>query len=575
MSELTHIVKQMIQDKKDVVRSIFFGFLAGITAVGLFAANGYLISQAALEPPLYVLIAMVAVVKIGSFIRALSRYAERYYSHRATFTMLSNLRVYFYEKIEQIGPALFQKHRSGDLLSRIVGDVESLQNFFLRVLYPPIVMALVFLSTMIFVSFYSMAIVLCLLVGLLLTAVIIPAWFSKRQKKASSQILEERSRLSIDVAEWFYGFRELTIHQKRKEKEQDLVSSSNRYIKEQEQAGIQSISYQSINMAVSLLVSWLVLAVGAFLVASGELNGLFLAMLVMISFIVFEQLVPMALFPIHYEESERAASRLYSVADNKQLTQARLVKQDQDLNLNEGKAPSVHLKDISFAFVGDSRNTLSDISVSFPAGSKTAIVGPSGSGKSTLLKLILKQYEAKGEIFFGTTPLKQLDQEMLWEKAKVILQENHFFYGTVKDNLLLSDPNLTEDQLQQLLIDVQLPYLKLNDLVLEKGQNLSGGEKQRLAMARALAKKGQLWLLDEPTSSLDSSTEQCLYDLFFNQAKEDTVILVSHRFVGLEKMDQIIVIDQGRLVEVGSYSKLMRSKGYFYQLKQIEDSILQ
>ncbi|WP_332630784.1 thiol reductant ABC exporter subunit CydC [Halalkalibacter flavus] len=571
MSELTHIVKNMIQDKKDVVLSVLFGFLAGITAVGLFAANGYLISQAALEPPMYVLIAMVAVVKIGSFIRALSRYAERYYSHRATFTMLSDLRVYFYEKLERIGTSLFQKYRSGDLLSRVVGDVESLQNFFLRVLYPPIVMVLVFLSTIVFVSFYSLQVVICLLVGLILTAIIIPAWFAQKQKKVSSRILEERSKLSTDVAEWFYGFRELTIHQKLEEKEQHLVASSNRYIKEQEQAGIQSISYQSLNMAVSLLVSWSVLAIGALLVAGGELDGLFLAMLVMISFIVFEQSVPMALFPIHYEESERAANRLYSVADQTEQKSSHSIEGDQCLYAS----PAIQFKKVSFSFSKDQRNTLTDVTVSFPSGSKTAIVGPSGSGKSTLLKLILKQFDAEGEILIDGVPINQFEQEIIWEKANVILQESHFFYGTVKDNLLLSDQTLTAEDLSQLLVDVQLPYMNLDDMVLEKGQNLSGGEKQRLAMARAVAKKGNLWLLDEPTSSLDSWTEQRLYERLFTQAKKDTVILVSHRLAGLEKMDQIIVMDQGKVVEVGSFSKLMESKGYFYQLKQIENSVLQ
>ncbi|GAE26090.1 transport ATP-binding protein CydC [Halalkalibacter wakoensis JCM 9140] len=570
MRELQSVMKTMFQQKRDVVLSILFGFIAGIAAVGLFAANGYLISQAALEPPLYVLIAMVAVVKIGSFIRALSRYGERYYSHRATFTMLSDLRVHFYEKLEKLGPTLFQKYRSGDLLARIVGDVESLQNFFLRVFYPPIVMALVFLSTILFVSFYSFSIVLVFLLGLLLTGVLIPAWFAKKQRKVSSRVLEERSVLSTETAEWFYGFRELTIHQKQREKHHQLVAASERYIKEQEREGLQSVSYQSINSAVTLLISWLVIVIGALAVSNGQLDGIFLAMLIMISFILFEHAVPMALFPIHYDESERAASRLYSV--NKEADQEKI--EETKLTNVSKSVPSIEANGITFAFPEAIRNTLTDVQVKIPSGSKTAIVGPSGSGKSTLLKLLLKQYESTGDLFVNGVSINELHQEQVWEMTKVVLQENHFFYGTIKDNLLLTNDQYTDEDLIQLLERVQLSHFSLEDQVLERGQNLSGGEKQRLAMARAIAKKGHLWLLDEPTSSLDAWTEQRLYEALFKEAKDDTVILVSHRLAGLENMDQIIVMENGKVIETGSFEQLMNNEGYFYHLKQIEKSVV-
>src|SRR5699024_7220949 len=138
MKGLQTVLKILMMEKRDIVYSIIFGFVAGLSAVGLFAASGYLISKAALVPPLYTLIILTSMVKLLGLIRALSRYAERYFSHRATFTMLSNLRVSFFKKLEPLAPGIFNRYRSGDLLARIVGDVESLQNFFLRVVYPPI-----------------------------------------------------------------------------------------------------------------------------------------------------------------------------------------------------------------------------------------------------------------------------------------------------------------------------------------------------------------------------------------------------------------------------------------------------
>lgn len=570
MKDLAIVIKLMMVEKKDIFLSILLGFTAGIAAVGLFASSGYLISKAALMPPIYALTVMIALLKLFGFARALSRYGERYFSHRATFTILSNLRVSFYEKLEPLAPGIFQKYRSGDLLSRIVGDVESLQNFFLRVFYPPIVLVIVFLSTIFFLSFYSVYIALVIFLGLLLTGFVVPAIFAWKQRKILSRVREERGGLSTEVTELLYGFRDLKIYQKLAGKEEQLVKAADSYLKEQEREGVQAMFNQSVNSFASLFVSWMVLALGAFLVVNGDLNGLFLAMLVMISLTVFENATPMAVFPNHLEDSRRAAARLYSV-----------VKEENKVNSDEpvgtipiGEAFDVELEKVSFTFPDEPRVTLNEISLRLPAGSKTAIVGPSGSGKSTVLQLLLKIQEAdSGSLRIGGLPISQVLQENLWENTNVVLQENHFFYGSIRENLMLAGEGLEDSSLLSALAKVRLDHFSLDDRVLEKGENLSGGEKQRLAIARAMLKGGWLWLLDEPTSSVDVLTEKAIFDHLFEQAKEDTLVLVSHRLTGLEKMDQIIVMEQGRIVETGSFAELMERKGYFYEMKQIEKSV--
>ncbi|WP_417898283.1 thiol reductant ABC exporter subunit CydC [Bacillus haimaensis] len=570
MKDLAIVIKLMMVEKKDVFLSILLGFTAGIAAVGLFASSGYLISKAALMPPIYALTVMIALLKLFGFARALSRYGERYFSHRATFTILSNLRVSFYEKLEPLAPGIFQKYRSGDLLSRIVGDVESLQNFFLRVFYPPIVLVIVFLSTILFLSFYSVYIALVIFLGLLFTGFIVPAVFAWKQRKVLSRVREERGELSTEVTELFYGFRDLKIYQKLAGKEEQLVKAADSYLKEQEREGVQAMFNQSVNSFASLFVSWMVLALGAFLVVEGDLNGLFLAMLVMISLTVFENATPMAVFPNHLEDSRRAATRLYSVV--KEENKVNREEPVETLPIDEGL--DVELEKVSFTFPDEPRITLNEISLGLPAGSKTAIVGPSGSGKSTVLQLLLKIQEAdSGSVRIGGIPISRVEQENLWESTNVVLQENHFFYGSIRDNLMLAGEELEDSSLLSVLATVRLDHLSLDDKVLEKGENLSGGEKQRLAIARAMLKGGRLWLLDEPTSSVDVLTEKMIYDHLFEQAKEDTLVLVSHRLTGLEKMDQIIVMEQGRIVEAGSFAELMGRKGYFYEMKQIEKSV--
>lgn len=571
MKDLAVVIKLMMIEKKDILYSIFFAFIAGIAAVGLFAASGYLISKAALAPPLYALIILTSTVKLLGFIKAISKYAERYFSHRATFTILSNLRVSFFEKLEPLAPGIFQKYRSGDLLSRIVGDVESLQNFFLRVFYPPIVLVTVFLSTILFTAFYSIYVALVLLTGLILTVVVIPSLFTLRQAKIDSHVREERGELSTEVTEFFHGFRDLKIYQKLNEKEKKLLQSSDTYVNEQKNENINTIYSQSVNTFISLFVSWCVLAIGVYLVVEGQLEGIFLAMFLMISLTVFEDAPPMAVFPIHLQDSKRAAKRLFSVVHHDK-TEENTEKTGQ---LQPNQTHRIEIDNITFSFPDEKRTALEQVNVHFPAGSKTAIVGPSGCGKSTLLQLILKINQAdQGKICYDGVSIDDLNQAEIWNEANVVLQENHFFYGTIRSNLLLAKDEITDEQMRTMLTKLQLEHFSLSDPVMEKGENLSGGEKQRLAIARAMLKGERLWLLDEPTSSTDALTEHSIYEHLFDQAKEDTLILVSHRLTGLEQMDQIIVMDQGAIIESGSFNELMQMEGYFYKMKQIEKSLL-
>ncbi|WP_298832677.1 thiol reductant ABC exporter subunit CydC [uncultured Planococcus sp.] len=566
MNELKHVLKQTLMEKKDVSIAILFGFLAGIASVALMGSSGYLISKAALTSQMTTLVVMAACLKLFGFASALSRYGERLYSHRATFTMLSYLRVSFFERLAPLAPGIFGKYRSGDLLSRIVGDVESLQNFLLRVFYPPVVLGIVLLSTIFFSSFFSMGIAVVMLIGLLLTVVAVPALFSIRKRRTDGQVRADRGNLAVEATEFLYGFRDLKIHQKLGAKEQQLKSDAAYYNEGQKKEGLEENLAQSINSLVALLVSFFVLGVGAYFVAAGELNGLYLAMLVMISIAAFENVAPMAAFPAYFEESRKAAVRLEEIVAEPALQQGTVQLPSGPLDIK--------LTGASFSYPGEKGLAVDDVSVHLKPGTKTAIVGPSGSGKSTLMQLMLNVFPLDhGQLSIGGKPVETLAQESIWREMNVVLQENHFFYGTIRSNLLIADPSASDEQMEQVLAKVQLELFPLEMNVEEKGQNLSGGQKQRLAIARALLKGKSLWLLDEPVSSVDSLTGHAIYQELFQQGENDLFVIISHDLAGLEKMDQIIVMENGRIVETGSYEELMKKKSYFHQLKQIENSV--
>lgn len=566
MNELAILTKAMIQERKDIGIAILGGFVAGIAGVCLFAASGYVISQTVFAPPLYTLIVLTSLVKILGLLRAASRYAERLYSHRATFSLLSRLRTSFFAKLVPLTPGILGKKRSGELLARIVGDVESLQHYFLRVAYPPVIVVMVFLATVLFTSAFSFWIACLFVLGMLATAFLVPGLVLLGQRRINGRVRQERATLSTEVTELLYGFRDLKVYGQMKKRERQLQRTSAALAAEQQEAARHLLRGQSLHVFVTYLISWGVLILGAYLIMDGSLAGVFLAMLVMASLTVFEEAAPMATLPAYKLDSEHAAARLAETvhAAEQQSPQPSGV-------LPMEKAVSIELSGVSFQYEDEWRPALKDISLYLPPGSKTAIVGPSGSGKTTLLELLLKlRTPTDGQIRLNDTSVKKLNETSIWQASKVVLQHSHFFRGTIRDNLLLNEEHHSDQALSDILDKVQLPNKSLDDRVYEKGENLSEGEKQRLALARAMLREGRLWLLDEPTSSLDYVTEQRVFRHLLAQAVNDTLVLICHRLTGLEEMDRILVMDQGRVIEAGTYSELMEQQGYFYEMKQIE-----
>lgn len=565
MRELKTVFWLTLKEKRDVALAVLFGFLAGLAGVALLGASGYLISKAALTAQMTTLVVMAASLKLFGFAAAITRYAERLFSHRATFTMLGHLRGSFFERLAPLAPGIFQRHQSGDLLSRIVGDVESLQNFLLRVLYPPIVVGMVLVATVFFTSFYSLPMAFVILGGAIFSVVILPMFFAYRRRMKSHTTRETRGEFAAASTEFLYGFRDLKIHLALDQKSAELQEWAHRYEQAQQKEGLEENRVQSLNALFAFLTSFFVLAVGAYFVSTGELSGLYLAMLVMVSLGAFENVGPLAALPAYFEESRIAARRLEEVVDEE--------PDNSTGTMPEGPA-DISVDQLSYSYPGDGRLALDDISFSLPAGSKTAIVGPSGSGKSTLLLLLLKVVEPQeGNVRFGTEPLSDMRPESLWERMNVVLQDNHFFAGTIESNLRLASEESRPEQLREALEIVSLAHLKLSSPVFEKGRNLSGGEKQRLAMARAFLKNERLWLLDEPFSSVDGVTAKSIYRKLFSRHKKDTFVIISHDLSGLEEMDQILVLENGCLIETGNYTELMERRGYFYGLKKIEEEV--
>ncbi|WP_066191562.1 thiol reductant ABC exporter subunit CydC [Gracilibacillus timonensis] len=571
MKDVAIVLRMLLKEKKDVLLSILFGFIAGMTAVGLFSASGYLISQAALAPPIYTLIVIVALVKLLGITSAVSRYGERYVSHRGTFTMLKNIRVYVYDRIEPIADRLLQRYRSGDILARIVGDVESLQYFFLRVFYPPIVLVTVMLTTILFTTIFSIKIAITMVIGMVVLVLFIPACFYLQEKKRASKVRESRGALSAEFTEYLYGFQELTIYQQADEKEQQLLAAMKEYEAEKLSENRRHAFQETVMIFLAFFLAVIVLVQASFYVTEGSLSGLLLAMLFMIALTAFEDAPMMATFPAYLDQSRQASQRLIEVWSGEEAASSTPAKQ-----MAQQEALAFQFDQVSLQYLDQPTSFVKEISLDIPAGSKVAIVGASGSGKSTLMQAMLGFLPVtSGCLSVQQTPIETWEKESLWRIMNVSLQQNHFFYGSVGDNLALANPSATEDNLRVALNKATLSHLALDDLVQESGANLSGGEKQRLALARLFLHPADTWLLDEPTSSLDAITEQQVMQQVYQHAADATIVMIRHRLTGLEQMDQIVVMDHGEVVEQGTYQELMKqTDGYFRKMKRLEEEQL-
>ena len=541
-------------DKKDVLLAMIAGTISGLTAVALFAQSGFLISKAALMPPFYIILILTAFLKLFGVAKSASKYAERFISHRVTFRFLSAVRMRFFKQLVPHSN-LLNAYKSGDLLNRITSDVDLLQHFFLRVVYPPFIALFVFITTILFTVWFSPWIALLLMIGFILTSTVVPFIFIHKKRVTAVEVKKE---FTNEVTEYLYGYRDLQLHHQLADKERSLQKLSSDYAKLKNREITHEQSAHFWNQFISLLTAFFIVGIGAYFVSIGSLDGLYLAMLVLVSLTVFESAVPLAMLPSHYKNAKAATKRLDELALSPTSNDYMPLQSNNPLNF------SFH--DVTYYYPHTLHSAVSNINFVINAGEKVAIVGPSGSGKSTIFQLLIKELQPKsGEICINEQSMQRINEQLLWEQMSIQLQHNHFFSGTIQDNLLVAKSNATDDELKQVLDQVFITK-PLTANVYEKGGNLSGGEKQRLAFARVLLKNSAIWLLDEPFTSIDAQTEAHLYNTLLTKGKDKTVVFITHKLTNLAKMDCILVMNHGSLSESGTFEELLAQRGLFYKM---------
>jgi ATP-binding cassette subfamily C protein CydC len=532
--------------------------LATAAAIGLLALSGWFLAASALAgmnvaaAQLFNFFFPSVGVRLLAIIRTATRYGERIVSHEATFRILETLRVWCYRRIEPLLPAGLSRHHSGDLLSRIITDIDTLDNLYLRVLSPSAVAIIATLLMGLFISRFNGLIALVAAGALIVAGAGIPALAQRLARVAARNLNERTADLRTALVEGIYGLAALLscgaqdrflLHLDARH--QDLVANQSRMSRI---AGLTA-ALMGLTSGLAMVAT---LAIGVSAVGSGILTGPHLAMLVLAVVASFDAV---AMLPTAYQylgQTRKAASRLHGVVQ----IQPTVSYPQQSLSFDGGL--DIDFQGVAFGYEGSDHLVLEQIDLHIPAGRHIAVMGETGAGKSTLFYLLARfEDPSAGEIRLARRPLTSFTEEDLRRLICIVDQRAHIFSSTIRDNLILARPQASDEALQD-----ALAVAGLGDFILglpdgletwvgEAGRLLSGGQARRLAIARAVLSDAPVWILDEPTEGLDRQTADAMLKALLARGRDKTVIVVTHQPEAIRQMDEVIIVQDGRIVASG------------------------
>lgn len=550
---------------------MLLAFLTLAASIGLLTLSGWFISAASVagltiarETFNYMLPG--AGVRGAAMARTAGRWGERVVSHNATFKLLTDLRIFFFEKLSPLIPGRVSTMRDADVLNRLVADVDAMDHVYLRLISPVIIGIFGILTLTAVLAFFDWH--LALLLGAVLTVMLLvwPVLFYKLGKNNGAHLTHRKAELRVATLDWLQGYSELSIFGAEEryrnmilEKQKQLLS--NQYV---------NANLTGLASGLLMLVNGLTLVVMLWFAADGvggRAPDPWIALFAFATMASFEILMPIAGAFQYLGQTLTSARRLNEVI----LAKPDVVFPSQS-NRDDNQL-DIEFDNISFAYPDGQKKVLNNLSLSLPLGSRTAIVGQTGSGKSTLIQLLCRYWDVnQGEVRIGGAALQDWSESDLRAAITVVSQRVDVLNGTLRDNLLMAAPQTSDEELAEILTQVDLAGLLqepgLDAWLGDGGRQLSGGEKRRIGIARALLRDAPILLLDEPTEGLDKRTEQKVMALFNQHFANKTVIFITHRLIELENMDNICLMEQGEIIEQGNHQTLIAQQGRYHQLLQ-------
>ncbi|MFF2651659.1 thiol reductant ABC exporter subunit CydD [Streptomyces sp. NPDC058045] len=552
--------------------ALLLGSLALGSAVGLMATSGWLISRASQQPPVLYLMVAVTATRAFGIGRACFRYAERLVSHDVVLRMLADTRVAVYRRLERLAPAGLRRTRRGDLLTRLVADVDGLQDYWLRWLLPAAAAAVVGAGTVGFTAWLLPSAGLALAAGLLCAGVGVPLLSAAVARRAGRRLAPARGALAVRITELLTGTAELTVagalpERLARTRRADAVLTA---------LAARTATATALGNGLTALVTGLTVTACALLgtaaVHTGRLDGVALAVVVLTPLAAFEAVLGLPLAAQYRQRVAVGARRITEVLDAPEP-----VREPADPRpAPDGPFP-LRLHGLTARHPGQRRPALDGVALTLERGRRIAVVGPSGSGKTTLAQVLLRFLDQEsGDYTLAGADARTLDGDAVRHLVGLCAQDAHLFDSSVRENLLLARRDATEEELRAALSRARLldwadslPH-GLDTLVGEHGARLSGGQRQRLALARALLADFPVLVLDEPAEHLDLATADALTADLLAATEGRATVLITHRLAGLEAVDEVLVLADGRLVQHGTPAQLAAADGPFRRMRDRE-----
>ncbi|MBM7342374.1 heme ABC transporter ATP-binding protein/permease CydC [Pantoea coffeiphila] len=561
--------------RRHIWRLLFGMLLAAVTllaSIGLLTLSGWFLAATSLAgvAGIYSFNYMLpaAGVRGAAISRTVARYVERLVSHDGTFRVLQHLRVFTFSKLLPLSPAGIARFRQGELLNRLVADVDTLDHLYLRVISPLVGALVVVAVVTVGLSWLDVGLALTLAALMLLTLLLLPPVFYRAGLPVGQNLTRLRGQYRSGLTRWLQGQAELRLYGAAAQFRNALDGTEQQWLNVQlRQASLTGLS-QALVMLMGGIAVTLMLWLSAAGIGGDPHPGAYIALFVFCALAAFEALGPVGTAFQHLGHVIASAQRVTQI-----IEQEPAVTFTTTSPQNAGGA-AVTLRDVSFRYASSDPLALDSVSLDIASGEHIALLGRTGCGKSTLLQLLTRAWDPQqGEIMLNGIPLKSWSEADLRSRTSVVTQRVHLFTSTLRDNLLLAAPNASDEELSTALHQVGLDKLLDNEQGLnawlgEGGRQLSGGELRRLGLARALLHNGDLLLLDEPTEGLDAETEQQILSLLREVSKGKTMIMVTHRLRGLANFDRICVMDSGRIIEQGDHQKLVADRGRYWTFLQ-------
>ncbi len=561
-----------------VALAVLLGCATIASGMSLLGMSAYLISASALETMLIALSVPIFIVRFTGAFRAVFRYCERLTSHYVTFKALSQMRSWIYGHLEPLAPALLLRERSGDLLSRLLTDVDELQNIYLRATSPLMIALLVALLTFGLFAIFSLSLAWIAVLFLALTGLGLPLLIGRLTRGLGRRELQARGELNARIVDGVQGVQDVLASGNARKQVRQISILDQALTQVQRRMALISGLQQALTEFLMNISVFCMLVLAIPLVTSRQINSVYLAFLTLLLLASFEAIQPLGQSLQSLGHSIVAGERIFEITD------AEPAVSDPPSPLVPIKPEEGHtlvFEDLHFAYTSAGPEVLHGINLALTPGRHVAVVGPSGSGKSTLVRLALRFWDpTQGHIYLNKQDLRDYAQDELRAIYSVVSQDTYLFNDTLRGNLRLARPGATEQELTRAIEQAQLSDFiasqpqGLDTWIGEQGLRLSGGERQRLAIARALLKDAPLLILDEATANLDPLTEQALLSSLDLLMRGRTTLMVTHRLVEMERMDEILVLEAGQVRERGTHTQLVEQGGLYYQLVDLQNGLL-